>query len=373
MRERRPALGVSMPLRIALVAAGLEVPGGHGIQARTLIQELRKDGYDVTFICINPRFPAALRWVRRCPYVRTLLNEGLYLPSLRRLRDADVVHIFSASYCSFLLAPLPAILAAKALRKRIVLHYHSGEAEDHLGRWGILVHPWLRLVHDIVVPSEYLGRIFVRHGYRVRVIPNVIDTSHFRYRDRAPLRPRLLSTRNLEWYYRVDITLEAFALVRTWYPEATLTVAGYGSQEAELRRLAGSLGASGIRFVGPVEPQAMPRLYEEADIFVNSSVVDNQPVSVLEAFAAGLPVVSTPTGGIAAIVRDGETGLVVPPADPTATANATATLLAAPDRALCMARRARQEVEQYTWLRVREAWAEVYSGSVPQGSACQVH
>jgi len=348
--------------RIALVAPGPEILGGQSVQALAIAAGLRADGYDVAFVRVDPRFPRAVRWVRRCPYVRTALNQALYLPSLRALRHADVVHVFSASYWSFLLAPVPAMLAARRFGKRVVLNYHSGEAEDHLARWGRLVHPWLRLAAEIVVPSEYLRAVFARHGYRARVVPNVVDTGRFRYRDRTPLRPRLLSTRNLEPYYRVDNTLEAFALLTGRYREATLTIAGFGSEEERLRRLAASLNTPGTRFVGRVDPAAMPALCDESDIFVNSSVVDNQPLSVLEAFAAGLPVVSTATGGIAALVRDGDTGLIVPAGDPSAMAKAVAALLEDPDRARRMARRARREVEACGWPRVREQWTAVYAG-----------
>lgn len=348
--------------RIALVAPSLDILGGQGVQAHTLAQALRKDGCDVMFIPINPRFPWGLRGLRRYPYARTLLNQAIYLPSLLRLCQADVAHVFSASYWSFLLAPVPAVLICRLLGKRTVLHYHSGEAEDHLARWGIFVHPWLRLVDEIVVPSGYLRSVFARHGYRARMIRNVVDTSRFRYRERAPLHPRLLSTRNLEPYYRVDNTLEAFAHLKVQYPGAVLTVAGYGSEEGRLHQLATRLGIGGIRFAGRVEPPSMPGLYEEADIFVNSSVVDNQPVSVLEAFAAGLPVVSTGSGDIANMVRNGETGLIVPPGDPAAMAKAVATLLENSERARLMAHRARQEVEKFAWPQVREEWATVYSG-----------
>lgn len=348
--------------RIVLVAPSLEILGGQGIQARALVEGLLDEGYDVSFVPINPHFPVGLQWIRRYPCVRTLLNEVLYLPSLLCLRRADVAHIFSASYWSFLLSPVPAIVAGRLFGKRIVLNYRSGEAEDHLARWGVLVHPWLRLVDEIVVPSEYLRRVFAHHGYQARVIQNVVDTYRFRYRERVPLHPRLLSTRNLEPHYRVDSTLEAFAVLKTQYPEATLTVAGYGSEEGRLRQLADSLPVNGIRFMGRVERPAMPGLYEEADIFVNSSVVDNQPGSVLEAFAAGLPVVSTETGDIASMVRDGETGLIFRQGDPAAMAKAVASLLENPERALIMARRARQEVERHTWPHVRDDWAAVYSG-----------
>ena len=346
--------------RIALVAPTLEILGGQGIQASALAAALRRDGYALDFIPINPRFPRGLRWLRRAPYARTLLNEALYVMHLPGLRRADIVHVFSASYWAFVLAPVPAILAARCLGKRIVLNYRSGEAEDHLARWGALVRPWLRLADEIVVPSEYLRAIFARHGYRVRVIPNVVDVSRFRYRERGTLEPRLVSTRNLEPHYRVDNTLDAFALLKARYPEATLTLAGSGRDERRLRQLAASLGTGGIRFVGRVEPTAMPGLLDSADIFVNSSVIDNQPVSVLESFASGLPVVSTGTGDIAALVRDGETGLLVPPADPAALAKAVTSLLEDPERAGVLARQARREVETYTWPRVREQWAAVY-------------
>ena len=346
--------------RVVLVAASLDILGGQGVQARTIVERLRGDGYTVDFVPINPRFPRGLHWIRRYPYVRTVLNEALYLPSLLRLARADVAHVFSASYWSFLLAPAPAIVAARALRTRVVLHYHSGEADDHLTRWGALVHPWLRLVDEIVVPSEYLRDVFARHGYRARVIRNVVDTSQFRYRERMPLYPRLLCVRNFEPHYGIDTVLRAFALVRAHYPEATLTLAGSGSEQGRLHELARSLGISPM-FVGRAEPETMPALYDRADIFLNASVVDNQPVSVLEAFAAGLPVVSTGTGDIPAMLRQGTLGLTVPQADPGAMAKAVVSLLEEPHRALSMTRDARQEVERYTWPVVREHWARAYA------------
>ena len=347
--------------RVAIVAASLDILGGQGVQARSLVEALGRDGYPVTFVPINPRFPPGLRWVRRVPGARTLVNQHLYLPSLLSLASADVVHVFSASYWSFLLAPVPAMLVARAFGKRVVLHYHSGEAGDHLANWGALVHPWLRLADEIVVPSEYLREVFERHGHRARAIANVVDVSRFGYRDRLPLRPRVLSTRNLEPIYRVDVVLEAFARFRAMEPSATLTVAGYGSEEARLRRLAASLAGDAIRFVGKVEPDAMPSLYQEADLFVNASVVDNQPVSIIEALSAGLPVVSTPTGDIRFMVRDGETGLLVPPDRPDALADALCAMWRNPDGARRMARQARQDVEKYTWPAVRDQWAEAYA------------
>jgi len=307
-----------MSPRIALVAPSIKIVGGQMIQAQALLTHLRSEGWPVDFLGIDPAFPWGLGWIRRLPYARTALNQALYIPGLLRLRQADVVQV---------------------------------------------VHPWLRLAHEIVVPSEYLREVFARHGYRSRVIPNVVNTSDFRYRERRPARPHLVSTRNLERHYRVDNTLEAFALIQARYPQAILSVAGYGREETRLRELATSLKLAGVRFLGRVAPAELPALLDQADVFVNSSIVDNQPVSVLEAFAAGLPVVSTPTGDIANMIRDGETGLLVPPGDPAAMAKAVISLLENPNRARELARRAHAELEKYTWAHVSKRWAQAYIGS----------
>jgi glycosyltransferase involved in cell wall biosynthesis len=321
---------------------------------------MRADGVAVTLMPINPRFPRPLSWLRRYRGLRTIVNQMLYLPGLARLAAVDVVHVFSASYASFLLAPVPAMVVARALNKRVVLHYHSGEADDHLTNWGALVHPWMKLAHVIVVPSEYLREVFARYGYDAQVIPNFVDLSQFAYRERGALRPHLLSTRNLEPIYRVDVIIDAFARIKPLVPAATLTIAGYGSEEPRLRAMVEADGLQDVRFVGKVDPAFMPRLYDEADIFLNASVVDNQPVSILEAFASGLPVVSTPTGDIKSMVRHQGTGLIVPPVDPDAMASAVQWMLDHPESAQELARHAHASTSRYVWPSVRDAWADVY-------------
>jgi glycosyltransferase involved in cell wall biosynthesis len=276
------------------------------------------------------------------------------------LRRCDVVHVFCASYWSFLLSAAPALLAARVLGKRVILNYHSGEAPDHLARWGALVHPWLRLAHQIVVPSEFLAQVFARYGYRTRVIYNVVDLERFAYRERSSLRPALLSNRNLESHYRVDNTLRAFSLLRARRADATITVAGRGHEEARLRDLARQLRLEGVAFTGSVAPERMPALYAAADVFVNSSVIDNQPLSVLEAFATGVPVVSTASGGIASMVRPGETGTIVAADDPDGMAGAVEALLRRPDAARAMARRAHAELIKYSWPHVQQGWADAF-------------
>jgi len=318
------------------------------------------EGHRVERLPIDPPFPAPLAFLRGVPFARTALNQAMYTRSLMRLRGFDVVHVFSAAYWSFLLSPLPALLMGRLFRKRVVLNYHSGEADDHLARFGILVHPWLRLADALVVPSDYLREVFAAHGYVTRVIPNVIETDRFAYRARKPLLPRCVVTRSLEPIYRVEVALRAFARLRGRFSDATLAVAGCGTEEARLKRLAADLGTSGIRFLGRVSREAMPDLLDRSDLYLNASVVDNQPMSILEAFASGLPVVSTAPGDLRHMLRDGLTGTVLEDGSPEEMAAAAARLLEAPERALRMAARARQVAESHAWAAVRGAWMDAY-------------
>jgi len=352
--------GPSIRPRIAMVAPSLGILGGQAVQAKVLSDHLRADGYEVQLVPINPPFPRGAGWLKRLRYIRTVANEGLYLPTLRKLRSAEVVHVASASYWSFLLAPLPAIVAARRWGKPILLNYHSGEADDHLANWGSLVHPWLKMVDKIVVPSAFLRDVFARHGYEAEVIHNVIDTRQFRYRERLPLLPEFLSVRNFEPHYGVEHTLVAFAMIQTVFPAASLTLAGQGPQEDELKHLAQALALRNVRFIGGVDPASMPDLYDRHSIFLNASLIDNQPLSVLEAMASGMPVVSTPVGDIPNMVEDGESATLVPVGDPSAMAKAATLLLEQPERAALMAQRAKASLMQYDWSKVGPAWADMY-------------
>jgi glycosyltransferase involved in cell wall biosynthesis len=288
------------------------------------------------------------------------VNELTYGPLLlRELSRTDVVHVFSASYSSFLLAPLPAMLIARALGKPIVLNYRSGEAPDHLRRSAVARTAIARVDRN-VVPSSFLFTVFRSFGIDSTIVPNIVDLDRFRYRDRTPLRPRLLSTRNLEPLYNVATTVRAFRIVQDRYPDASLTLVGAGSQERELRALAQQLNLQHLHFTGRVRPDAIADIYAAHDIYVQSPDIDNMPTSVIEAFASGLPVVSTDAGGIPIILTHDRHGLLAPKGDHDALGRHLIDLLDSPARAQRLARDAYATCRAYTWPAVREQWLDVY-------------
>ena len=352
-------------LRVAFVAPSLAILGGQAVQADRLLRAWRDDpDVEAYLVPVNPAPPWPLRFSRQVKYLRTIVNQLTYGPLLiRDLATADVVHVFSASYSSFLLAPLPAILVARALGRPVVLNYRSGQAPDHLRRSAI-ARTTLARVDLNVVPSSFLVDVFREFGIGATIVPNLVDPARFQYRERDPLRPRLLSTRNFEALYNVSATIRAFRIVQDRWPDAALTLVGGGAQEPDLRSLANQLELRNVTFAGRVRPDEIAGFYAANDIYVQSPDIDNMPTSVLEAFASGLPVVSTDAGGIPAILTDGRHGLLAPLGDHETMGRQVLRLLDGPAFARALARVAHATCLACTWPAVREQWLNVYRSVV---------
>ena len=353
---------VTKAVRILIVAPTPPPLGGQAIQARRLLEKLPEvPGLEVGFVSVNPALPGLLGALQRVKYVRTIVTSVAYVWSLlRHVPRCDIVHAFSASYWSFLLAPVPAMLAAKLFRKRIVLNYRSGEADDHLAHWRSA--GWgIRLADRVVAPSGYLVDVFARHGYAAEAIHNFVDTALVRHRERIGAGTRFFANRHFEPLYNVACVVRAFAIVQRTLPHATLTLAGDGSERAALERVVADLSLRNVRFTGRVPMTEMAALYDEADIYLNAPNIDNMPGSVIEAFAAGLPVASTSAGGIPYIVSDGVTGLLVPVDDHDALGRAALRLAQEPGLAQRLSASAYTALqEKYVWPAVRERWAALY-------------
>jgi glycosyltransferase involved in cell wall biosynthesis len=348
-------------LQVAIVAPSLGILGGQAVQADRLVCAWSNDpDVHAWLVPVNPVPPRPLRFATKVKYLRTVVTELTYIPQLvREVARADVVHVFSASYTSFLLAPLPAILVARALGRPVVLNYRSGQAPDHLKRSAIARRAIARVDRN-VVPSRFLVDVFASFDIDAAIIPNIVDLERFRFRRRDPLRPRLLSTRNLEPLYNVACTLRAFRLVQDRWPDATLTLVGDGREAGALRALAAQLALKHVTFAGRVSPTAIADHYAANDIYVQTPNIDNMPTSVLEAYASGLPVVSTEAGGVPAILTHDEHGLLAPPNDYQAVARHVLALLDDEALAARVALAAFRACETCTWSTVREEWLRVY-------------
>lgn len=361
-RLDRPIATVpAKPVQVTIVAASLRYVGGQSVQADLLLRNWQNDpAIKARFIPIDPPFPRGFRWIERVRLLRTLVRQPIYLWSLWwGLKDTDVVHIFSASYWSFLVAPAPAWLVGVLRGKKTLIHYHSGEARDHLRRFRS-AHPVLAKADMLVVPSTYLVEVFKEFGLPARVTPNIVDLSQFSYRIRRPLRPHLVCTRGFHPYYCVDDVVRAFAEIQRVFPDARLDLVGQGPTQEDVVQLIDKLGVSGVMVRGVASRHEIGRVYDQADIFINASRLDNMPVSVLEAFASGTPVVTTAPEGMDYLVEHERTGLLSRVGDAHALAQNVIRLLRDPELASRLTANAHEQSRRYRWEAVREQWLDVY-------------
>lgn len=358
------------PVRVLIVAPSLRITGGQSVQAVRLVETLRaQPGISADLLEVDPALPGPLGLLQRIKYVRTAVTEAAYVMQLlARVRQYDVIHAFSAGYWSFVLAPYPAILAARLFGRKSVLNYRNGTLADHLQRFPRAVGQMAQ-ADRIVTPSGFLVDVYGRHGLPATAIFNVIDSSAFPFRVRDPVRPRFFHNRGFEPLYNVECTLRAFARIQREYPEASLRLAHDGPLRGAMEALARELGLVNVEFVGSVDQQRMKALYDDADVYLMSPNQDNMPGSVLECYACGLPLVSTAAGGVPYIVDHGRTGLLVPVGDHVAMAEAALRLLREPGLGAALARAGKAECEKYTSAAVGAAWAAFYRELLREGAA----
>jgi len=251
----------------------------------------------------------------------------------------------------------PAVWAAKMRGKAVLVNYRGGEADDFFTRAFTWVQPTLRRVNIIIVPSGFLEKVFADRDFITRIVPNIVDLSRFipnHSRKQNLSAPHIVVARNLEPLYDNTTALKAFRIVRKAIPDAHLTIAGSGPERAKLEAMAKELGvADAVVFTGQVDNDHMPILYREADIALNPSLADNMPISILEALASGVPVVSTDVGGIPFLVEDGKTALLVPPRDPERMAEAMLRVLSDESLRERMVKTGLDHARRFAWESVR--------------------
>jgi L-malate glycosyltransferase len=370
--SRKAAVTARGKIRVCVVAPSLDIYGGQARQAICFLKALEAENeVQAEFLPQNPRLPRSLRALQRIKYLRTFVTTVHYtLLLFARLRGYDVIHVYCASYWSYLLSAMPPLAVAKLYGKKVILHYHSGEAEDHLTRWPKTTVPVMKKFDDIVVCSDYLKDVFAKFGLHSRSILNIVEIERFRYRDRAPLQPRFMCSRLLEPLYNVGNVIRAFHIIQQHVPHATLTIAADGWQRPQLEALVRELHLQHTRFLGFVPFDQMPDLYDSNDIYLIGNDIDNMPAAVTESCASGILLVTTNAGGIPYLVEHEKSALIVSTGDYAGLAREALRLLADSELARGMARNARSRAEEFTWPRVREKWLDLYK-TLADKSTCE--
>jgi len=238
---------------------------------------------------------------------------------------------------------------------------------------GPRVRKLLRSAFAVVSPSEYLQEAFNSCRSDVQLIPNALDLSVYPARVRNRPAPRLIWLRAFREMYAPEVAVDAFAAIVSEFPDGRLVMIGPDRRDGSLQRTvdrAKHLGvADRVSIIPGVPRSEVPAYLDNADIFLNTTTIDNTPVSVIEALACGLCVVSTNVGGIPYLLRDGRDGLLVPPGDGVGMGAAVRRILTEEGLALKLSGNAVKKANKYSWNTVLPRWNRLLRSANPSGRA----
>jgi glycosyltransferase involved in cell wall biosynthesis len=280
---------------------------------------------------------------------------------VRRARSSDFVILDVFGGPSFVVEDTVSAITT-VLRTPTIMFLRGGAMPEFMSSHPAWSRRVLRRADLLITPSQFLARTLQSHGFSPRVIPNVVDISKYPYQARRAAAPKLLWMRTFHEIYNPLMAVRVLAEVRKTYPEVTLVM---GGEEKGLlgatRQLACELGvADAVSFPGFLDLRKKLEHGAAADIFLNTNIVDNTPVSVLEAAALGLPVVATEVGGIGDLLQHERTGILVRSDDHQAMAAAVCRLVESPELAAGLSAAGRGLAESCGWDRVRLEWEKVF-------------
>lgn len=302
----------------------------------------------------------------------TIFHESLGLPRWKQLlsafglflkyrKDINLVHIASYSTLAFYNSIYQAFLC-RVFKKKYIVVVHGGNTPQRLKKSPRLSKYLYGNAHRIITPSRFLQTHLKEHGYEAISIPNFIPLEKFPFKERRNIQPNILWVRTFHKIYNTKMAARVVKNLVSQYPEVRLLMVGREEDQelTEFKLLLKELNIEkNITIAGQLKREEWVAASNQYDIFISTTNIDNTPMSLIEAMALGLPVVSTNVGGVPYLVDDTKNGLLVPPDDDAAMANAIKQLLTSPDLVQQLTTGGRALAEQCSWDVVREAWRKV--------------
>ena len=248
------------------------------------------------------------------------------------------------------------------LRKSVLLFYNKSVLDEILSHAKAIITPSLRILENSQTLKPY--------AHKIVQIPNGVENSVF---DIPNSKEECRKTLNLSTTGFIILFVGALTkskglqiLIKTMpqiikaVPETKLIIAGEGYHREKLEQLASNLGVDKhVQFVGLLR-KSLPLYMKSSDVFTLPSFQENFPVAILEAMAAGIPVIASRVGGIKDIITDGKTGLLLEPGDVDGLTEAILRIHGDEYLSSQMSKEAQKLVESYSWERVAEETEKLY-------------
>lgn len=275
----------------------------------------------------------------------------------REAYDVAQLDVFSGPAFWWAQACSEALLACG---KPFVVSLHGGALPHYADRHPARVTRLLRNAAAVTAPSAYLARRFRCVRADIEELPNPIDLKRYAFRLRRPIAPRIIWLRSFHDVYDPLGAIDVLRGVLRACPEARLVMVGSDRGDGSLQRAQASCAQLGLKdrveFPGPISKSEVPYYLDRADVFLNTARIDNAPVSVTEAMASGLPIVSSSAGGVRDLLTDERDGLLFEPGDSEGMAEGVIRIATEPGLAEQLVRQARAKVRNFDWSVVLPRW-----------------
>jgi glycosyltransferase involved in cell wall biosynthesis len=248
----------------------------------------------------------------------------------------------------------------RVIGKPYVLVLHGGNLPIFAKRWPGRVKRLLESANVVTTPSGYLLEQMQPYRSDLSLLANPLDLNSYDYWLRGKVSARLVWLRAFHEIYNPSMATEALALLADDFPDISLLMIGPDKGDGSLemtRQTAIRLGIeSRLEILAGVPKEEVPQSLNRGDIFINTTNIDNTPVSIMEAMASGLCIVSTNVGGIPYLLEDEKDCLLVPPNDPEAMAQAISRILTDSSLAQRLSENAREKARSFDWSRILPQW-----------------
>ncbi|MCB9044852.1 MAG: glycosyltransferase family 4 protein [Chitinophagales bacterium] len=215
-----------------------------------------------------------------------------------------------------------------------------------------------------VTVSAYLQDHLVNAGYKGVTIGNAITFEKYPYKERSRIQPYILWVRAFHTTYNPEMAILAFEMFVKEFPNAKLTMVGPDVDGSMIlcKQLVKDYKLEGkVQFTGKLSKEEWIQLAQDCNMFINTSNFDNQPVSIIEAMALGLPIISTNVGGIPYMLTHTATGMLIPRDNPEALCNAMTLLMHDAKIANRLSMNGRKYAVQFDWDILKNKWEQLFA------------
>lgn len=293
-------------------------------------------------------------------------NQGLRLVDmilsvLFNAKKVDYILIDTFSTSAFYYVLICSQIA-RLLKVKYIPILHGGNLPERLEKSPKMCKLIFENSKKNIAPSTYLQKAFAKKGYRSILIPNTIDIKDYIFKERKEIKPNILYVRAFAKIYNPVLAIRVLKNIQKVYPKATLCMVGPdrdGTLEQVKNEISkGSLEDS-VRLTGVLPKEEWHKLSEDYDVFINTTDVDNTPVSLIETMALGMPIVSTNVGGIPDLMEDKTDCFLVEANDEAAMASAILELLKNENKTNQFSLKGREKAENMDWEIVKSQWEKI--------------